>query len=122
MLSDKGGKEMIKYMELPGYHNCGEVELFSHVYQFVSKTHVECTNYPAVIIIHAYEGATKAFKGVLLRGSRRYMTLPLTDAELEALKPYVGEIQQLDIAEVLAGTTFEAEIKTYRKMTEAEDA
>lgn len=103
---------MIKYADIPGYANCGEVIPFSHVYQFKQAFFAS----PMVIVLHAYEGKAKAFKGYLFHAERTFESIPLTAKERTALEPYVGEIEQCDLDVVVAGTELEWEIIGYRKV------
>ena len=69
-----------------------------------------------VIVLHAYEGKAKAFKGYLFHAERTFESIPLTAKERTALEPYVGEIEQCDLDVVVAGTELEWEIIGYRKV------
>lgn len=103
---------MIKYAELPGYHNCGELIPFSHFYQFMQMG----TDTPVIIVLHAYEGETKAFKGYLFHKKKTFENVPLTTEERKALNNFVGEITQVDLDELFSGSDFEKEISGYQKV------
>lgn len=102
---------MIKYAELPGYRNCGELIPFSHFYQFIQNG----ADTPVTIVLHAYEGETKAFKGYLFHKKKTFENLPLTTEERKALNHFVGKITQVDLDELLSGSDFEKEISGYQK-------
>lgn len=103
---------MIKYIELKGYVNRGEVGMFSHVYQFIEKD----TDTPMVIIIKAYDGNTKVFKGYLFMKNNTFEKVLLTEEEIIILEPCIGKINQKDIKEVLRGTDFEAQFENFKEM------
>ena len=52
---------MIKYVNIKGYINRGEIYPFSHYYQFIQNN----DDTPIIILVHAYECETKVFKGYL---------------------------------------------------------
>lgn len=103
---------MIKYLELPGYSNRGEVISFSHFYQFMQKD----VKPPITIILNAYEGDAKAFKGYLFHEKKTFQSIPLTLEEKQTLEPYVGAIAQVDLDVLVFGSIFESEINGYQKV------
>ena len=103
---------MIKYADIRGYDNCGELSMFTHFYQLIQKD----VEIPMIIILHAYEGETKAFKGYLLTRKKTFENVPLLSEERKAFEPYVGEITQVDLDVLLSGSVFEGEITGYQKV------
>jgi hypothetical protein len=100
---------MIKYAEIEGYINLGEVKIFSHVYQLIEKD----KDTPMVILIHAYECSTKIFKGFIFNKNQTYESIPLTDAELSEIEKLTGKAEQVDFKQFVIGTILEDVFKDY---------
>jgi hypothetical protein len=107
---------MIKYLELEGYTNFGEVQMCSHVYQFRQKE-VSC---PIIILIYAYAGS-RIFKGLIFDKSKTYKTLQLTKTELTKIEEYTGKLKECDLEEFIKDTIVEEQLKNYVKTEEAQD-
>ena len=104
---------MIKYADVPGYTNYGEVVPFSHVYQFRQVD----VDIPMIIVIHAsYESKAKLFKGFLFDAKETFESVPLCAYERTALERCAGVIEQCDLDVVLAGTELEHQITGYSKI------
>lgn len=87
---------MIKYCGLDGYNNCGEVQMFSHLYQFIEKDE----EVPKIILLHAYDICPAlVFKGYVFDKKRTWTSIPLTEAEKSKIEGYVGTIQEVDFSE-----------------------
>ena len=95
---------MIKYAEIDGYKNLGEIEMLSHLYQFIEKDKPE----PMVILIHAYESETRIFKGYLYNSTKTYRSVPLEDTEKAIIEIYTGKAEQVDFDKFIVGTILEA--------------
>jgi hypothetical protein len=91
---------MIKYVELKGYSNSGEVGVFSHLYRFFERDSED----PVMIFIHAYEVTpTKVFKGRVHTETKSYKNIDLTLDEKETLEQSVGELHQTDFIDFANG-------------------
>lgn len=101
---------MIKYANIEGYNNLGEIQMFSHLYQFIERDKAT----PMIILIHAYECDTKVFKGYIFNSSQTYENIPLTDTEINQIEIYTGKLQQIDFKEFIVGTIAEASHKDFR--------
>ena len=87
---------MIKYCDLEGYNNCGEVQMFSHLYQFMEKS----VKMPKTILLHAYDICPAlVFKGCVFNEKKTWSSVPLTDDEKTKLEGYVGAIKEIDFNE-----------------------
>ena len=85
---------MIKYANIEGYNNLGEIQMFSHLYQFRERDKAT----PMIILIHAYECDTKVFKGYIFNSSQTYENIPLTDTEINQIEVYTGRILTEDFS------------------------
>ncbi len=86
---------MIKYAELEGYQNLGELGMFSHLYRFYEKE----SDDPVMIFIHAYDVApAQVFKGKVHAYERSYKNINLTDKEKEMLAKFAGDYEQVDFS------------------------
>lgn len=104
---------MIKYTELEGYKNLGEVEIFSHVYQFI-----ECKNgnrSPMIMLINAFE-TNKVFKGYLFMGKNTYSSVPLTEKEKETLEGVIGKVTEVNFMEFTKGTILEGGYDSFKEV------
>jgi hypothetical protein len=100
---------MIKYASIDGYKNLGEIELFSHLYQFMEKG----KETPMTILIHAYECETKFFKGYVFNNTKTYKSIPLTELEIKEIEKYTGTGQQVDFLKFIIGTIVEDYYKDF---------
>ena len=103
---------MIKYAEIEGYRNLGEIQMFSHVYQFIENVEEN----PKIILIHAYVGETKVFKGFLYDNSKTFKSVKLLDNEIEEIEKYCGDATQIDFDEIIKETEFADLYKDFKKM------
>ena len=108
---------MIKYATIEGYRNIGEIQIFSHVYQFVENVEEN----PKIILIHAYESETKVFKGFLYNNSGTFKSVDLLETEIKEIENYCGKLTQLDFDEVIKETEFADLYKNFKKMEEADE-
>ena len=106
------GKEniMIKYVDISGYTNLGEVQMFSHLYQFMEKD----KEIPMTILVHAYECGTKIFKGYVFNKTATYKSVPLTEEELSKIEWATGKVEQLDFKDFIVGTIAEDCYKDFK--------
>jgi hypothetical protein len=95
---------MLKYAEIKGYNLYGEVS--HHIYQWMEKvTEVA----PKVIIINAYEGPAKLFKGFLFLKTLQYESVPVIEGELENAIKLIGEVEIIEDFNVFnEGTSLES--------------
>lgn len=93
---------MIKYVDIEGYNNRGEIMPYSHVYQFLQTG----TEKPLTIIVHAYECDTKAFKGYLFCASKTYQCVPLTVREKEEIEGVAGKLVEVTFEDLIKDTLF----------------
>lgn len=100
---------MIKYAEIKGYDNLGEIQMFSHLYQFMEKG----KEIPMTILVHAYECDTQIFKGYLFNNTRSYESVPITEDELNEIQKYTGTAKQVDFKEIIVGTILEDDYKNF---------
>lgn len=100
---------MIKYMDLEGYRNLGELRMFSHLYMFREEN----KETPMIILIHAYECDAKVFKGYLFNKSKTFKTVELTNLEIEKLETYVGKLQQVSFNAFIKETIAEEEYSDF---------
>ena len=103
---------MIIYAEIEGYRNLGEIQMFSHVYQFIENVEEN----PKIILIHAYVGETKVFKGFLYDNSKTFKSVNLLDNEIEEIEKYCGDATQIDFDEIIKETEFADLYKDFKKM------
>ena len=109
---------MIKYVDLPGYQNVGELALFSHLYEFIEPLEKEPRK---LILVHAYEVyPAKVFKGYVLDETRTYESIPLTAEEKSKIEPATGDVTQVDFKELIKGTIAEEYYKEYGEMKKTE--
>jgi hypothetical protein len=94
---------MIKYAKIDGYNNLGEIQMFSHLYQFIEND----KETPMIILIHAYEEDVKIFKGYVFNYTKTYKSVPINEAELNVIEQYVGKAKQIDFNEFIIGTIAE---------------
>lgn len=106
---------MLKYLEIPGYSTIGELQYFSHVYQWIEAT----SDSPSIILVKAYEGQQKAFKGKVFHRTDTYMTLALTEAEKTAIESVIGSFIETTILDVVSGTEFEEGLRNYTEVPNA---
>lgn len=105
---------MIKYAEIEGYRNLGEIQLFSHVYQFIENVEEN----PKIILIHAYECDTKVFKGFLYNKSGTFKSVELLENEIKKLENYCGKVTQVDFDKIIKETEFADLYKNFKKQEE----
>ncbi len=103
---------MVKYVDIPGYANCGETQMFSHLYQFMEKS----KETPMTILVHAYECDTTIFKGYVFLKTSTYKNVPLTDDELKAIEFATGKAKQLNFPEFIIGTVCEDDFKDFKEL------
>jgi hypothetical protein len=96
---------LIKYININGYNNLGEVGLFSHLYEWIEKVDEN----PKVILINAYEGKPKVFKGYIYTKSNQYKSVPVETNELQEVINLVGEVEQKDFKEFIVSTLLDNE-------------
>ena len=101
---------MIKYVDIDGYKNLGEVQLFSHLYQFIETE----KDTPMTILVHAYECDTKIFKGYVFDKTKTYKSVRLTEGELETIEGATGKAEQTDFPEFIKGTIAEEYYKEFK--------
>jgi response regulator RpfG family c-di-GMP phosphodiesterase len=97
--------KLIKYANIDGYTNLGEVQMFSHLYQWIEKVNES----PKVILITAYEEKQKVFKGYIYTKSKQYKSIPIDMNELKEVKNLVGKIEQVDFKEFIVDTLLDNE-------------
>lgn len=91
----------------------GEIQLFSHLYQFVEQN----TETPMVILIQAYDIPTaKVFKGYLFGKSETYKNIELSEDEIQILKEYVGEFKNVGFNEFISNTALEDYHKNFEEI------
>lgn len=103
---------MIKYADIKGYKNLGEIQLFSHLYQFIEID----KDTPMTILIHAYECDVKIFKGYVFNKTNTYKSISLTNEEITSIEPYVGKINQVNFNEFIVGTIIEDYYKNFKEI------
>ena len=103
---------MIKYAEIEGYRNLGEIQMFSHVYHFMENVEEN----PKIILIHAYEGDTKVFKGFLYNNSGTFKSVELLENETKKIENYCWKVTQVDFDEIIKETEFADLYKDFKKM------
>lgn len=103
---------MIKYAEIDGYKNIGEIGIMSHVYQLIEIDKRE----PMIILIHAYEGPTKAFKGYLYNKTKKYKSVDLTKEEQKEIERFTGKLEQVDFISLIEKTVIEKIYADYEEM------
>lgn len=96
---------MIKYIDINGYDNLGELAPFTHFYQFMQSD----AEVPLTIIVHAYECDAVVFKGYLFNKTRSFEVVPLTEHEKSKLEDVVGNITEVTFSEFIKGTILEDE-------------
>jgi hypothetical protein len=94
---------MIKYVDLEGYTNYGELVPFSHFYQFRQLNE----DIPMIILVHAYECETKVFKGFLFNISKIYQIVPLTKDEKSKIESATGSLTEVGFPDFIKDTIFE---------------
>jgi len=97
---------MIKYSKVEGYKTLGEVGVFTHIYQWVEDVNEN----PIVIIINAYEGKPKVFKGYIYNKTKQYKSIPVKDNELLDIESYVDKIEQMDFRDFIKDTILDNEL------------
>lgn len=103
---------MIKYMELEGYNNLGELGFMSHLYQLISDD-------GRIILIHAYDIApAKLWHGIVLQKDKSYTNLDLDkerDQIISKIKYYVGDIKIIeDLKDFSKGTALEQDLEEFK--------
>ena len=93
---------MIKYAERKDYKNVGEIQMFSHVYQFFENVEEN----PKIILIHAYDCDTKVFKGFLYDKSKTFINVDLLENETKKIEGYCGRVTQVGFDEFIKETQF----------------
>lgn len=101
---------MIKYAEIEGYRNIGEINSFSHLYQFIENVEEN----PKIILIQAYECDAKVFKGFLYNNSKTFINIDLLDNEIEEIEKYCGDATQIDFDELIKETDFAEFYEDYK--------
>jgi hypothetical protein len=69
-----------------------------------------------IIIIHAYECATKIFKGFVCKSTKTYQSVELTKEEIDTLEQYVGTSTQVNFDAFIVGTILEESFKDYKDL------
>ena len=107
---------MIKYASIDGYTNVGEIEIFSHVYQFVESG----KEIPKIILLHAYRGATtNVFKGYLYTLTKTFINEKLTEHEAKVIEDYCGgELCQVGFDKFIKGTNFAQDYLNFKEVEE----
>jgi hypothetical protein len=105
---------MIKYADVKGYKNLGEIQLFSHLYQFIELDN----DTPMIILVHAYECDTQIFKGYVFNNTNTYKSIPLTNEELISIETYTGKANQINFDKFIIGTIIEEACKDYKEKKE----
>lgn len=105
---------MLKYTEIEDYRNIGEIQIFSHVYQFIENVEEN----PKIILIHAYECDAKVFKGFLYNNSRTFKSVDLSENEIEKLEEYCGKLTEVDFDDLIKETEFAEFYKDFKKQEE----
>jgi len=93
---------MIKYADIKGYKNLGEIHLTAHIYQFVENDKYE----PIIILVHSYEGPTEVFKGYLYNESKTFKSVDLTENEIDEIEKYTGKLEQVEFDAFINNTMF----------------
>lgn len=103
---------MIKYATINGYDNYGEVELYSHIYQFLEQNIGD----KKTILIHGYDiSPAKVFKGYIYMKNKTYKSIAMTDEERKTIEQYVGEFNQLGFLDFIQGSSFEEFYQDFKK-------
>ena len=102
---------MIKYAEIKGYKNIGEIQMFSHVYQFVENVEEN----PKIILIHAYVGETKVFKGFLYNKTKTFINVKLLESEMKKIERWCGTLTQVGFDEFIIQTPFADMFKDFKE-------
>ena len=102
---------MIKYAEIKDYKNVGEIQMFSHVYQFIENVEEN----PKIILIHAYVGETKVFKGFLYNKTKTFINVKLLGNEIKEIVQWCGNLTQVGFDEFIKQTPFADVYKDFRK-------
>lgn len=103
---------MIKYTNVNGYSNRGEIYPLTHYYQFMQ----EGVDSPMTILVHAYECEAKAFKGYLYNLTKTFKSIPMTNEEIGAIEKVTGKLTQIDFNEIIKGAEFEEAYAGYCKI------
>lgn len=103
---------MIKYLDLKGYRNLGEIAMFSHLYQFIEKKDNAERSNSVIILIHAYDGA-KIFKGYVLDKTKTYEQIELAEDELTEIQKITGTLKVVNFDEFIKGTVVEELFNNY---------
>ena len=103
---------MIKYTNIKGYLNRGEIYPFAHYYQFIQ----ECVETPMIILIHAYECEPRAFKGYLFNTTKTFKSIPMTNEEFDAIEQATGKLTQVDFDELIKDAEFKKTYSDYQKI------
>lgn len=103
---------MIKYTNIKGYLNRGEIYPFAHYYQFMQ----EGAETPITILVHAYECEPRAFKGYLFNTTKTFKSIPMTNEESDAIEQATGKLTQVDFDEIVKGSEFEEAYANYSKI------
>lgn len=86
---------MIKYAEIDGYQNRGDVGNFSHVYQFAERF----ATVRRIILVHAYEGRASVFKGYAYDKTKEFINDRLSAHEREVIEQHCGKFEQVGFDE-----------------------
>lgn len=87
---------MIKYAEIKGYKNLGEVA--HHLYQWMEDTEEDMT----VILVRAYDTESKVFKGKIYNSTDQYVSLPILENELDDVESIIGKCEVITDANVIS--------------------
>lgn len=105
---------MIKYVNINGYSNRGEIYPFSHYYQFIQNN----ADTPIIILVHAYECNAEVFKGYLFNNNKTFKSIPMTEDEIKEIEWVTGKLTQVEFDEVIKGSDFETAYNDFCKITE----
>ena len=103
---------MIKYVNIKGYINRGEIYPFSHYYQFIQNN----DDAPIIILVHAYECETKVFKGYLFTNNKTFKSVPMVDEEIKEIEFATGKLTQVDFDEIIKESEFEENYSDFSKI------
>ena len=101
---------MIKYVDIDGYKNLGEVQLFSHLYQFIETE----KDTPMTILCTLMNATPRYSKAMCLTKTKTYKSVRLTEGELETIEGATGKAEQTDFPEFIKGTIAEEYYKEFK--------
>jgi hypothetical protein len=105
---------MIKYLELADYINLGEIQTFSHVYQFMERN----KSNPITILINAYVPDAKIFKGRVWNKSKSFEKIELSKDEKATIEHYTGNLNEVNFPDFIKNTVIEEPYSNFIEETQ----